>query len=190
MRSLYRLLLTLLPCWFREEYAEEMLWIFDQTTGNKLPLLLDVAGSAVRQWLGSTLLWQCVLVAGTAPLPYLFGLQVWKGLKPVTRAQSVSQEPLLGIAEIAIVVAAFLICLFGVAGLRHAFRPRRVIGGSPVGIHAAGEISISLATVVGSGTGSPNSRSVVRCPSIASRILRSVCSRVGPVVIQPGKSGT
>jgi hypothetical protein len=56
--------------------------------------------------------------------------------------------------------------------------------------YAAGVTSISLATLVGSGTGSPTSRSVWRCPKIASRTFRSVSSNVLPVLTQPGKSGT
>ena len=47
---------------------------------------------------------------------------------------------------------------------------------------AAGEISISFARLLGSGTGSPNSRRICRRPSIASRIFRSVASKVSPVV--------
>jgi hypothetical protein len=57
-------------------------------------------------------------------------------------------------------------------------------------VYAAGVISTSFATVVASGTGSPNSRRVWMCPEIASRIFRSVSSNVLPLVTQPGKSGT
>ena len=57
-------------------------------------------------------------------------------------------------------------------------------------VQAAGRISTSRATVVGLGAHSPYSRRVSRCPSIASRMFRSVSSRVAPVVMQPGKSGT
>lgn len=59
-----------------------------------------------------------------------------------------------------------------------------------VGIYAAGVTSISLATLVGSGMASPNSRSVWRCPEIASRTFNSVSSKVFPVLTQPGRSGT
>src|SRR5260370_10635578 len=46
--------------------------------------------------------------------------------------------------------------------------------------HAAGWISISLATLVGCRTGSPSSRSVFRCPSIAPRLrARMRSSRLG-----------
>src|ERR1035441_2120933 len=56
--------------------------------------------------------------------------------------------------------------------------------------YAAGFTSISLAILVGSGTVSPNSRRVSRWPEIASRMFRSVSSKVFPVVTQPGRSGT
>jgi hypothetical protein len=49
-------------------------------------------------------------------LPYLFGLQVWKSLNQ----RQVSQEAVLGVAEIAFVVAALLVCLLGVARCRRA----------------------------------------------------------------------
>ncbi len=55
---------------------------------------------------------------------------------------------------------------------------------------AAGVASISLTTLVGSGTGSPNSRRARRCPEIASRMFRSVSSKVRPVLMHPGRSGT
>src|SRR5260370_15792783 len=48
---------------------------------------------------------------------------------------------------------------------------------------------MSLATLVGCGIGSPNSRSVCRWPEIASRTFCSVSSKVFPVVTQPGRSG-
>lgn len=120
MCLLYRVLIALLPGWFREEFAGEMLWIFDQTTGSKLPLLLDVVASLIRQWLGSALLWQCVLIVGTAPAPYLFGLQMWKGLKPASENQNLSQQALLSAPEIAFMLTVFVICLFSVAACRYA----------------------------------------------------------------------
>src|ERR1039457_4819164 len=56
--------------------------------------------------------------------------------------------------------------------------------------YAAGVTSISPAMLVGSGAISPNSRRVSRWPEIASRMFRSVSSKVRPVVTQPGRSGT
>jgi hypothetical protein len=50
MRALYRCLLWLHPPAFRRQFAEEMLWIFDES-GESGPLLLDGLVSLARQWL-------------------------------------------------------------------------------------------------------------------------------------------
>jgi hypothetical protein len=52
-RILYRLLLRLHPRDFREEFAGEMLWIFDEAgrSFGALPLFADAVESLVRQWL-------------------------------------------------------------------------------------------------------------------------------------------
>lgn len=52
-RILYRSLLELHPREFRDEFAEEMLWIFDQAGQSLgvLPLFADVFQSLWRQWL-------------------------------------------------------------------------------------------------------------------------------------------
>lgn len=49
-RSLYRSLLRLHPPAFRRQFAEEMLWIFDET-GGAVSLVADGFTSLVRQWL-------------------------------------------------------------------------------------------------------------------------------------------
>jgi len=52
MRSLYRSMLRLHPPGFRRQYAEEMLWIYDETAGaGAISLLADGFFSLVRQWL-------------------------------------------------------------------------------------------------------------------------------------------
>lgn len=52
VRFLYACLLRLHPRWFRERYAEEMLWIFDEESRRRSagPLLADAAASLMRQW--------------------------------------------------------------------------------------------------------------------------------------------
>ena len=52
-RSLYRCLLLLHPEVFRNEFADEMLWIFDQASakGSVAPLFADVLASIARQWI-------------------------------------------------------------------------------------------------------------------------------------------
>jgi len=52
-RFLYRCLLRLHPEAFRREFADEMLWIFDELTARKssAPLVVDAAASLARQWI-------------------------------------------------------------------------------------------------------------------------------------------
>jgi len=52
IRSLYRCLLWLHPPAFRQQFAGEMLWIFDEAaaTEGAAPLLFDGVISLVRQW--------------------------------------------------------------------------------------------------------------------------------------------
>jgi hypothetical protein len=52
IRSLYRSMLWLHPAGFRQQFAEEMLWIYDETAGaGAVSLLADGFFSLVRQWL-------------------------------------------------------------------------------------------------------------------------------------------
>jgi hypothetical protein len=52
IRSLYRSMLRLHPAGFRQQFAEEMLWIYDETAGaGAVSLLADGFLSLVRQWL-------------------------------------------------------------------------------------------------------------------------------------------
>jgi hypothetical protein len=52
IRSLYRSMLWLHPRGFRNQFAEEMLWIYDETAGaGAISLLTDGFFSLVRQWL-------------------------------------------------------------------------------------------------------------------------------------------
>lgn len=69
MRFLYRLLLYLHPPAFRREFAEEMLWIFDETAGGAPQALLfsDALVSLTRQWLLRSGAWK-LLVAGAGGL--------------------------------------------------------------------------------------------------------------------------
>ena len=54
-RNVYRLLLSLHPPAFRERFASEMLWVFDQTVADEgvLSLLADVAFSFFKQHLAT-----------------------------------------------------------------------------------------------------------------------------------------
>jgi hypothetical protein len=52
MRPVYRCLLALHPANFREKFADETLWIFDESRGacDQTALLLDAFVSLLRQW--------------------------------------------------------------------------------------------------------------------------------------------
>ena len=66
-RGLYRCLLWLHPAFFRERFAGEMLWIFDQTVGAEgaAALLADGMLSLIRQWLIRRMTWKvAVALAG------------------------------------------------------------------------------------------------------------------------------
>ncbi len=53
MRGFYRCLLCLHPPRFRQQFAGEMLWIFDEAAPDAgvMPLVADAAVSLARQWL-------------------------------------------------------------------------------------------------------------------------------------------
>jgi D-alanyl-D-alanine carboxypeptidase len=64
-RSLYRLLLNLHPPAFRERFAEEMLWIFDEAvaTQGAPRLFADASVSLMRQWVVRPESWHAPLAA-------------------------------------------------------------------------------------------------------------------------------
>src|SRR5438128_200401 len=68
-RSLYRCLLRLHPAEFRRQFADEMLWIFDQVSGAESPASLFADGflSLVRQWVLRAGMWK-LAVAGAGGL--------------------------------------------------------------------------------------------------------------------------
>ena len=77
IRVLYTLLIRLHPPAFRERFAQEMLWIFEEA-GNALggsSLLRDAIVSLLRQWLLRSELWKWLVagIAGVVPLIIAFG---------------------------------------------------------------------------------------------------------------------
>jgi hypothetical protein len=92
MRGLYRCLVWLHPPAFRQHFAEEMLWIFDEasaTTG-AVSLVADAGISLVRQWLMRSELWKGVaaVIGGIVPMVIAFGSfipweGVWRALRSV-----------------------------------------------------------------------------------------------------------
>ena len=59
-RAIYRSLLWLHPAAFRDRFAAEMLWLYDETVGSEgaAALLADGFASLVRQWLTRRLTWK------------------------------------------------------------------------------------------------------------------------------------
>jgi hypothetical protein len=67
-RTFYRLLLRLHPPAFRRQFADEMLWIFDQAAGAAAVwLLCDAFVSLARQWLLRSAAWKW-LAAGAGAI--------------------------------------------------------------------------------------------------------------------------
>jgi hypothetical protein len=77
MRSLYALLIKLHPPSFRERFAQEMLWIFEEAANSwgAGSLLRDAILSLLRQWLIRSELWKWLVagIAGVVPLMIAFG---------------------------------------------------------------------------------------------------------------------
>lgn len=77
IRGLYRCLLQLHPSAFRLQFAEEMLWIFDEAgdAWGTAPLFRDASVSLLRPWLIRSELWQWVVawIAGGVLLILVFG---------------------------------------------------------------------------------------------------------------------
>jgi len=74
-RTFYRWLICLHPPGFRLRFEEELLWIFDESSGasGALPLLYDAAISLLRQWLVRSGMWKWVLGGIAGALPVLIG---------------------------------------------------------------------------------------------------------------------
>ena len=86
-RFLYRLLLGCHPPSFQRRFADEMLWIFDETAGRlgSWQLLADGFVSLLRQWvLRSGAVWKIPLIAAGGLLAPLLGLS----LLPIVRLAS------------------------------------------------------------------------------------------------------
>ena len=77
IRVLYVLLIRLHPLAFRERFAPEMLWIFEEAENvwGGGSLLRDAIASLLRQWLIRSDLWKWLVagLAGVVPLLVAFG---------------------------------------------------------------------------------------------------------------------
>ena len=76
IRALYCSLLRLHPRRFREHFAEEMFWIFDEvpTTRERAYLLCDGFNSLARQWVIRSGMWKLVLALFIAIIQAVFFL--------------------------------------------------------------------------------------------------------------------
>ena len=97
-RSLFRLLVHLHPPDFRQKFAAEMLWFFDEIRDRRsaMSLIADGAGSLCRQWFIGYGLWKAAIAIVLALLPILSLLggmerhqQRWqRGNTPQTQGRS------------------------------------------------------------------------------------------------------
>jgi hypothetical protein len=102
IRLLYRLLLFLHPPAFRREFAGEMLWIFDETTGAaaRAQLFSDALLSLARQWLLRSGAWK-LLVAGAGGLVQIvFGGLIFGLFRQFHGSPPAALEPRAGSAEL------------------------------------------------------------------------------------------
>ena len=74
-RTLYRWLVRLHPSAFRLRFEEELLWIFDESSGasGATPLVYDAAISLLRQWVVRSGMWKWALGGIAGALPVLIG---------------------------------------------------------------------------------------------------------------------
>jgi hypothetical protein len=125
-RFLYRCLLWLHPPDFRQRFAEEMLWIFDEARNtDRTPFLTDGLVSLFRQWVTRSSLWRplaagagglLTLGAGLGLMPLMF-----RGLDSI-RADS--PERFFALAALATLLAVSLTLTLCVFWFRFSLRRR------------------------------------------------------------------
>jgi hypothetical protein len=90
LRAAYRTLLSVHPPSFRDEFGDEMLLIFEESTASRraaaAPLLADCLVSALRQWFIGYQVWKPALAMcyWFAFLTLLIGLLARRGLGAAT----------------------------------------------------------------------------------------------------------
>ena len=109
-RSLYRWLLRLHPEAFRHEFADEMLWIFDEasTNGSVAPLFADALASIARQWI-LRMPWGKQSAAESIPASAGFGAFAWNHVALPDSSLPVSR--VLQGAAVAIAFGTILSCV-------------------------------------------------------------------------------
>jgi len=82
IRWLYRWLLWLHPPAFRRQFADEMLWIFDEESSHGVTsLVADGLVSLARQWLVRSGVWKLVPAAAGGLLTLLAGLTLMPAVR-------------------------------------------------------------------------------------------------------------
>ena len=104
-RAFYSIVLRMHPRSFREQFAAEMLWVFDEAerASQSSGFCLDAVRSLVRQWLCRPWIWK-IAGAATGPL-----LTFWMGAKVVPQPPSDDRGIDLGLVVAA--GALILVCL-------------------------------------------------------------------------------
>jgi hypothetical protein len=125
-RSLYRCLLWLHPPDFRQRFAEEMLWIFDEAAQKDWTrLLADGLVSLVRQWVARSAIWKPLAagVGGAMTLGTGLGLQplLQRGLNAI---QADSPQRFFALAALATLAAVSLTLTLCVLWFRFSVRRR------------------------------------------------------------------
>jgi hypothetical protein len=125
-RSLYRCLLWLHPPAFRQRFAEEMLWIFDETANTGATrLLADGLVSLFRQWVVRLGVWRPLAAGAGAAMTLVAGLALQpllrRGLKAI---QADSPQRFFALAALATLVAVSLTLTLCVLWFRFSVRRR------------------------------------------------------------------
>jgi hypothetical protein len=125
-RSLYRCLLWLHPPAFGRRFADEMLWIFDETANtNGIRLLADGLISLFRQWLARAAIWRPLAAAAGGALTLTAGI----GLQPLLlrgldAIQADSPQRFFALAALATLVAVLFTVSLCVLWFRFSLRRR------------------------------------------------------------------
>jgi hypothetical protein len=87
IRAMYRAVLFLHPPEFREQFGDEMLWIFDETSAdraNTAPLFADGLLSVARQWFVGYEAWKVMPLSAYwfTCLVCLIQMLLRRGLRP------------------------------------------------------------------------------------------------------------
>jgi hypothetical protein len=125
-RSFYRCLLLLHPPAFRQRFADEMLWIFDESANTAAPrLLADGLVSLCRQWVVRLGLWRPLAAGAGGLLTLVAGLSLQPLLQRGLNAiHTDSPQRFFALAALATLVAVSLTLTLCVLWFRFSLRRR------------------------------------------------------------------